>query len=481
MAEFAKYAFNKSHAAAYAVLSYRTAYLKTYYKEELMAATLNSFLGNLDKVPVYIQDCKDMGIEILNPSINDSETKFTVSDNKIRFGLGSIKNVGTGVVDSIVEEREKNGLYESFTDFCERTQNYNINRRCIESMIKAGVFDSFGKTRNTLLASFENILDIISNENKNKMENQVSMFDMMDLSKEETETQKYTFVEKEEMDIKELLRLEKEMLGVYISGHPLDKIKDKIEKETNFSSRELIKMNEEIEEFGESKSVRDGMNVKLVGIISDVKKKFTRKNTTMAFVRIDDFYGSIEVIVFDNVYSRSSSLLVDDSIVYIEGKISIREDEGASIIASKILNYDEIQSEEINTSSFHNIDKNKKVYTYLNIDITGIDEEKKENLRVLIKKYRTEKPNIRIDVTEAGIIKPCGFIYCNENILKEFKNIISNDRIKLQWWIWKVENMLKIRTLKLSEAKGDNKLRVMDLIMKLKTVPDYVLLTENRW
>ena len=432
MAEFAKYAFNKSHAAAYAVLSYRTAYLKTYYKEELMAATLNSFLGNLDKVPVYIQDCKDMGIEILNPSINDSETKFTVSDNKIRFGLGSIKNVGTGVVDSIVEEREKNGLYESFTDFCERTQNYNINRRCIESMIKAGVFDSFGKTRNTLLASFENILDIISNENKNKMENQVSMFDMMDLSKEETETQKYTFVEKEEMDIKELLRLEKEMLGVYISGHPLDKIKDKIEKETNFSSRELIKMNEEIEEFGESKSVRDGMNVKLVGIISDVKKKFTRKNTTMAFVRIDDFYGSIEVIVFDNVYSRSSSLLVDDSIVYIEGKISIREDEGASIIASKILNYDEIQSEEINTSSFHNIDKNKKVYTYLNIDITGIDEEKKENLRVLIKKYRTEKPNIRIDVTEAGIIKPCGFIYCNENILKEFKNIISNDRIKLQ-------------------------------------------------
>ncbi|MCR5186002.1 MAG: DNA polymerase III subunit alpha [Clostridia bacterium] len=441
MAEFAKYAFNKSHAAAYAVLSYRTAYLKTYYKEELMAATLNSFLGNLDKVPVYIQDCKDMGIEILNPSINDSETKFTVSDNKIRFGLGSIKNVGTGVVDSIVEEREKNGLYESFTDFCERTQKYTINRRCIESMIKAGVFDSFGKTRNTLLASFENILDIISNENKNKMENQVSMFDMMDLSKEETETQKYTFVEKEEMDIKELLRLEKEMLGVYISGHPLDKIKDKIEKETNFSSRELIKMNEEIEEFGESKSVRDGMNVKLVGIISDVKKKFTRKNTTMAFVRIDDFYGSIEVIVFDNVYNKSSKLLENDVIVYVEGKISMRDDEGASIIASKIINYDEMQQNstngEVNVNNQrsyiegNNRDK-KKVYTYLNIDITELDEQKKEALRVLIKKCRTERPNIRIDVTEDGIIKPCGFISCNENILNDFKKIVSNDRIKLQ-------------------------------------------------
>ena len=133
MAEFAKYAFNKSHAAAYAVISYRTAFLKCYYKEELMAATLNSFLGNLDKIPVYIQDCKDMGIEILNPSINLSKTKFTVIDNKIRFGLGSIKNVGVAVIDSIVHEREKNGPFESFTSFCERIKDESVNKKCIES------------------------------------------------------------------------------------------------------------------------------------------------------------------------------------------------------------------------------------------------------------------------------------------------------------------------------------------------------------
>ena len=437
MAEFAKYAFNKSHAAAYAVLSYRTAYLKTYYKEELMAATLNSFLGNLDKVSVYIQDCKEMGIEILNPSINDSETKFTVHDNKIRFGLGSIKNVGTAVVDSIVEEREKNGLYESFTSFCERTKSYNINRRCVESMIKAGVFDIFGKTRNTLLASFENILDIISNENKNKMENQVSMFDMMDLSGEEAEGQKYTFTEKEEMDTKELLRLEKEMLGVYISGHPLDKLKNKIERETNFSSRDLVKMNEEVEGFGESKTIRDGMNIKMVGIISDIKKKFTRRNTIMAFVRIDDFYGSVETIVFDSIYSKSSNVLEEDNIVFVEGRISLREDEGASIVVSKITKYDDIDiensTENVEENSFKYDDiKKKKIYTYLNVDITGLDEEGKEKLRSLIKKCRSTKPNIRIDVTDDSIIKPCGFIYCNEDIIKQFEEIIAKDKLKLQ-------------------------------------------------
>ena len=207
----------------------------------------------------------------------------------------------------------------------------------------------------------------------------------------------------------------------------------------------LHKIDEDIEEFGKSPDAEDGKQVKLVGIVTKVNKKFTKKNTTMAFVRIDDFYGSIEVIVFDNVYSRSSSLLVDDSIVYIEGKISIREDEGASIIASTINNYDELQEWKSNTidnknnykynnhSDFEEYKKKeKKVYTYLNIDITGLDEISKERLRILIKKCRSDKPNIRIDVTDGSIIKPCGLIYCNEDILKEFEGIISKEKIKLQ-------------------------------------------------
>ena len=250
MSEFAKYAFNKSHAAAYAVVSYRTAFLKSYYKEELMAATLNSFLGNLDKIPVYINDCKKLNIEILPPNINKSETKFTVDDSKIRFGLGSVKNVGIQVIDSIVEERQANGDYENFTSFCERIKDEGVNKKCVESLIKAGAFDDFGKTRATLLESFEGIIDTINNDGRKVMENQVSMFDLMEESDEPVETKKYVFNERVEFEEKELLSLEKEMIGVYISGHPLEKYRDLIEKSTNINTLNMMKINQDMEEFG---------------------------------------------------------------------------------------------------------------------------------------------------------------------------------------------------------------------------------------
>ena len=178
MAEFAKYAFNKSHAAAYAVVSYQSAYLKTYYKEEFMAATLNSFLGNLDKVPLYVEECRKMGIQILKPDINKSFTRFTVDDGKIRFGLGSIKNVGNSAVDSIVKNRTEKGEFKDFSDFCERMQSEAVNKKCIESLIKAGVFDEFEQTRSTLIASYEDILDSISDTNKKSFKGQVTMFDL---------------------------------------------------------------------------------------------------------------------------------------------------------------------------------------------------------------------------------------------------------------------------------------------------------------
>ena len=189
MAEFAKYAFNKSHAAAYAVVSYRTAYLRTYYPVEFMAATLNSFLGNLDKIPEYIAECRRLNIEILKPSINKSYTKFTVNENKIRFGLGSVKNVGTAAIETIVEERNKNGEFKNFTDFCERIQGEAVNKKCIESLIKSGAFDELGETRHTLMDSFEEILETISGETRKSIQGQVTMFDIA--SKETTEKHKY--------------------------------------------------------------------------------------------------------------------------------------------------------------------------------------------------------------------------------------------------------------------------------------------------
>ena len=241
MIDFAKYAFNKSHAACYAVISYQTAYLKAYYPAEFMAAMLNSFLGNLDKIPQYVDECKTLGIEILKPDINNSNTKFTVEQNKIRFGLGSIKNVGTIPVEIIVKEREKNGKYQSFTDFCERIANEAVNKKCVESLIKAACFDEFEQTRSTLLASFELIIDQIQSNNKKGMQGQVSMFDLGG-SKEEQESLneiKYTFNEQEELSNKELLSIEKEMLGIYISGHPLEKLRKQIEAQTNINSMQI--------------------------------------------------------------------------------------------------------------------------------------------------------------------------------------------------------------------------------------------------
>ena len=399
MAEFAKYAFNKSHAACYAVVAYQTAYLKAYYKEEFMAATLNSFLGNLDKIPVYINECKNLNIEILNPSVNESDVKFTVRENKIRFGLGSIKNVGIAVIEDLVKEREENGNYKDFIDFCERINKYSINKKCIESLIKAGAFDELGKNRCTLLSSFENIIDNINSTNRNKIENQVSIFDS-----NEIESTKYTYKEMPEFDTRVILSFEKEVLGIYLSGHPLEKYKNKINKLTNINSLNIMEIDDELEENKEN-SYKDGQTVRIIGIVSKVKKKMTKKNTLMAFVTLDDLYGSIETIVFESIWERYSQYFVEEKILLIEGRLSIREDEPTKIVvanAKEILNEDEKEG-------------------YINIDITNFSEEQKEKLRQLIRHYsKMNNANTRIDVTINGEVRSCGKILLNEENRDKF-------------------------------------------------------------
>ena len=330
MAEFAKYAFNKSHAACYAVVAYRTAYLKAYYPAEFMAATLNSYLGNLDKIPQYIDECKELGIEILKPEINRSFEKFTVEKGKIRFGLGSIKNVGEKPVGNIVEERKENGEFKNFTDFCERISEKDVNKKCIESLIKAGAFDEFKQTRSTLLASFEGIIDIIQSEKKKGLSGQVSMFDLgTEEEKEELNEKKYTFEEHNELPEKELLSLEKEMLGIYISGHPLEKLREQIEKQTNINTIDLKELDEQMQTNGDDEALelikqntkpkfQDGQNVKYAGIITSIKKKYTKNNKIMAFVTIEDLYGTAEVIVFENAYLKAGKSLVEENIVLVD-------------------------------------------------------------------------------------------------------------------------------------------------------------------
>ena len=404
MAEFAKYAFNKSHAAAYAVVAYRTAYIKAYYPEALMAATLNSYLGNLDKIPMYIDECKDLNIQILKPDINKSRTKFTIDeDGKIRFGLGSIKNVGIQAVNDIVEEREKHGPFESFTDFCERIQNYSVNKKCVESLIKAGAFDDFNETRKTLMESFEEIIDTIQDALKRAYSGQVSMFDLGE-SKEETEKHKYILKVSEEYTEKELLSMEKEMLGIYLSGHPLEKLKNEILNQTNINT---MKMKGLMEEVNEARlEYKDGQIVKYAGIVTSVKKKFTKKNTIMAFVTIEDLYGQAEIIAFENVYMQAQDKLMEENIVLVTGRLSIREEEAPTIIAMSI---DDLAEK-----------KEKK----LELDIRGIEEETKAKLRGAIRFFMGDRNNIKVEIIDEEGTKPCGAIFLLGDTVEQFKEIL---------------------------------------------------------
>ncbi len=419
MAEFAKYAFNKSHAACYAVVSYRTAYLKQYYPAEFMAATLNSYLGNLDKVPQYIDECKRLGIDILKPDINKSYEKFTVECEKIRFGLGSIKNVGTVPVESIVKERKQNGEYKSFTDFCERIAETQVNKKCIESLIKAGVFDGFEQTRATLLASFEQIIDTIQNSNKKGLSGQVSMFDLgTEEEKQEREKQKYQFKECNELAQKELLTMEKEMLGIYISGHPLEKLKEQIIHSTNINALDISEINQQTNNTNLESDIQvqnttktkfvDGQKVKYAGIITSIKKKYTKNNKIMAFITIEDLYGTVEVIAFENAVISAGSSLIEENIVIVDGRLSIRDDAETTIIANDIKDLGEEQP---------------KVVTF---DITDITEEQKDKLRNAIKYFTGDKNNMKVEVKIGEEVKSCGAIYYNEDIKKVFDDILPN-------------------------------------------------------
>jgi len=377
-----------------------------------MASMLNSFLGNLDKVPEYIDECKRLGIEILKPDINKSYSKFTVEDGKIRFGLGSIKNVGLQPVDSIIQNRKANGPFTSFTDFCERMAGEAVNKRCVESLIKSGTFSEFPETRATLIASFETIIDTIQSYNKKGMSGQVSMFDLGGGNEENNLNEiKYNFSEQSELNERELLSMEKEMLGIYISGHPLEKIKDQIIASTNISSLQMHEIDNQgsEEEATERPNFVDNQDVKIAGVITSVKKKYTKNNKIMVFLTIEDLYGPAEIIVFEPTYLKSQDVLVEENIVMIDGRLSIREDDATKIVAKEIKNFGEAKPK------------------MLTLNITNATEEQKAKLRGAIKYFNGEQNNISVAIKIGDDLKSCGAIYLNDEIFKVFEEIIGKE------------------------------------------------------
>lgn len=335
MTDFAKYAFNKSHAAAYAVVAYRTAYLKAHYPAEFMAAMLNSFIGSLEKVPQYINECKKLGIKILKPSINDSFSLFTVKNNAIRFGLAAVKNVGEAVVDIIVKEREDNGKFVDFTDFCKRMNGKGINKKCVESLIKCGAFEEINK-RSVLLQVYEKIIDGIGNAEKNNIEGQINLFDTGNSEIKDTFTYEYPNIQ--EFSQKELLSYEKEVLGLYVSGHPLDKYENLLEKKTNVTSLNIAELieNKQMDDGNRKVQLVDNMDVTVGGIITHKKTKITKNNDMMAFLTLEDFYGAMEVIIFPRTYAGCQNSIIEDVPLLIKGRLSLREDEEPKIICQSI-------------------------------------------------------------------------------------------------------------------------------------------------
>ncbi len=347
MMDFASYAFNKSHAAAYAVVGYQTAYLMHYYPVETIAAMLNSMMGSSEKVAHYINFAESQGIQVLPPNINESYSKFTVQDDKIRFGLAAIKNVGMNVVDSIVEARDSKGKFESITDFINKIDLSAINKRAVESLIKAGALDDFKIFRSKLLAVHEKLMDSMASERKRNIDGQISLFGL-------TEDEDFKAPEVMYPNIKEfaknnLLAMEKEMTGLYLSGHPLDEYAKSLKVMTSTTIQKIYDCKEAHNEGidHEEYSIHDEDKVVVGGIITEVTQKVTRNNQIMAFIKIEDLSATIEVIVFPKTLDRVRNLIAADAFVIIKGRVSMKEDEAVKIICETMEPLEKVDSSKV--------------------------------------------------------------------------------------------------------------------------------------
>ena len=336
MESFASYAFNKSHAAAYAHLSYQTAYLRCYYEIEFLTAVLNNRITNADEIKKYVTYTRKQGHEVYPPDINKSETYFSVENGRLRFGLGALKNVGVQLMEDVIAERTNNGPFKSFDDFINRVSSQALNKRCIEALILSGAFDTFGKSRSQLMAVYEIAVDKVSKDRKSKAKGQFSLFDNIDI-KSQDETQ---FPDIREFNRETKLKFEKDILGVYISGHPLEEYMDKYK---DFTLTSDMLEPETIEEEDETKyiySLKDGTPVTCGGILSKVKKHITKADKKeMAMITLEDIYGTIDVMAFPKVYTKYKDVLKEDDLFTITGRISIRDGETPVVMAESFVRW----------------------------------------------------------------------------------------------------------------------------------------------
>ena len=390
MIDFAKYAFNKSHAACYAVVSFQTAYLKTYYPVEFMAALMTSVIDNTSKVAGYIYACKQMNIGILPPDVNESQMEFTVENGKIRFAMAAIKSLGRPTIQAILKERGVNGSFVSMQDFVTRMSTA-LNKRAIENFVKAGAFDTFGHTRKAMMIVSDSMLDSAVKQNKDSMSGQMSLFDFA--AEEDKKAFEIRIPDVAEYTKEELLGYEKEILGVYVSGHPLDEYTGMVKKYiTNVSSDFEID-----DETGETK-VKDGAVATIGGLITNKTIKTTKKGQLMAFFTLEDVVGTVEVVVFPNSFTANRVVMDHAEKVFVTGKVQANVDENAKLICDKVVDFNTIPRKLwIRFESLSAYEEKKAELDGILHDSDGKDTVviycTKENKRITLPSNRTIKVN----------------------------------------------------------------------------------------
>ena len=409
MTDFAQYAFNKSHAAAYAVVTYQTAYLKYYYTAEFMAAMLSSVMDMTDKVAEYVYSCRSMGIKILPPDINEGESGFSAKGDSIRYGLTAIKNVGKAVIDNIVAEREARGIYKDLEDFISRTAPLGVNKRAIENFIKAGAFDSFGATRKQMMMVYAQIVDSVNQDKKDTMQGQMSLFDIAD--EDQKKNYKMQMPNVGEYDNDQKLEFEKEVIGIYASGHPLSDMEGKWKRVITNMSLDFA-----VPEEGESYKIKDKSRVTVGGIITTVTRKFTKRGEQMAFLTLEDLVGTVEIVVFPRQFDKYREILMEGRKIFITGETDIQENAPGKVKASEIKEFVQVPSEL--WIAF----KDKEAYIAGEQQLISLLSENKGNDRVMIalakERQRKMMPaQYRVDA--------------NKNFVEKLKEIYGEDLVKL--------------------------------------------------
>ena len=411
MMDFAKYAFNKSHAACYAVVAYQTAYLKYYYPVEFMAALMTSVIDNSSKVAEYIMTCRSMGITILPPDINQGESGFSVSDKSIRYALTAIKSVGRPVIESVVEERRLRGPYTNLKDFITRMSDKEVNKKAVENFIKAGAFDSLPGTRKQFMTAYVQIMERINHDKKNNMAGQISLFDIV--SEEEKKDYEVKLPEVGEYSKEMQLAFEKEVLGIYISGHPLEEWEELWKKGITNTTADFA-LNEETGEC----ALKDNASAVIGGLIADKKIKYTKNDKIMAFLQVEDLLGTVEVIVFPRDYEKNNARLVEDNKVFIRGRVSSEEERDGKLICERITGFDEIPKKLwIKFSNMTDYEKNAEELFNLLADSDG-----KDGVVIYIEADRAMKK-----------LPPNKNVCADEELLARLSGKFGKDNIKIVW------------------------------------------------